>query len=275
MSLNDSKKKKVQVITSRGHVLATYESAREAARRTNIHHSQINHVCAKKESHAKGFVFRHADPQAELNQLSLQELQEAKQSALDLGVDTSVEAGKGGSRQKKVQVVTSQGNVLATYKSAAEAARRTGISRGDISNICLGNRTNAKGFVFRYADPGAELNQLSLAALQESKQSANDLGEEVQHSKASKKRGRSSRLDASGSEEEAEEKEEDSSIICTSCEEGGHEDQLITCSSCLSYYHTFCLEPTSSKVPTTKEGGGAWQCAVCATTKRKRRRTRD
>ena len=68
MSLNDSKKKKVQVITSRGHVLATYESAREAARRTNIHHSQINHVCAKKESHAKGFVFRSADPQAELNQ---------------------------------------------------------------------------------------------------------------------------------------------------------------------------------------------------------------
>ena len=46
-SINDnaSRMKKVQVVTSKGHVLATYESQKEAARRTGIDSSYISAVC--------------------------------------------------------------------------------------------------------------------------------------------------------------------------------------------------------------------------------------
>ena len=72
------KLKKVQVITSKGHVLAVYESQKEAARRTGIYNGYISAVCLGKRELANGFIFRPADPKAELKQLSLEELQEGR-----------------------------------------------------------------------------------------------------------------------------------------------------------------------------------------------------
>jgi hypothetical protein len=137
----------------------------------------ISDVCNGKRTSAKGFIFRHASPDAKLDQLSLDELRRAQRDAIRRGLEQEEEEGdeeeKAGSNinagaksnQKMVQVVSSKGHVLAVYQSQNEAERRVRINRKSISAVCAGKRASTKGFIFQNASPQATLNQLSLDEL--------------------------------------------------------------------------------------------------------------
>ncbi len=53
--------------------------------------------------------------------------------------------------QKIVSQFTRGGELIATYHSAAEAARQTNIHRGDISSTCRGKLKSAGGYVWEFA----------------------------------------------------------------------------------------------------------------------------
>jgi len=78
-------KGKIKVITSQGHVLGVYESRSELQRRTGMKVASISDVCSGKQERYNDFIFRVTDPEAELNQLTLEELQAAKQQAVERG----------------------------------------------------------------------------------------------------------------------------------------------------------------------------------------------
>ena len=53
--------------------------------------------------------------------------------------------------RKKVGKYDKEGNLIATYPSAKEAARQTGLSQGNISSVCRGDKyKTAGGFVWKY-----------------------------------------------------------------------------------------------------------------------------
>lgn len=53
--------------------------------------------------------------------------------------------------RKRVEQLDDDGNVIAAYDSAREAANATGASQGSISNTCLGRQQRAKGYRWRYS----------------------------------------------------------------------------------------------------------------------------
>jgi len=173
---------RVSVVTSQGHVLATYESQVDVFNRTGIDKNSIGQVMSKRALHAKGFIFEAAEPDAELNQLSLDELKEALEGAIERDEHEAcvVESIPLMGRKKKVKVVTSEGHVLAVYDSASDAAVKTGMNAGNITKSCTGRRNNVGDFTFRYADADAENLQLSLEELQEAKKQAIERGEHVE-----------------------------------------------------------------------------------------------
>ena len=52
--------------------------------------------------------------------------------------------------EKPVAQYTISGNLVATYESATDAERKTGISRGGIQRCCVGRYSQAKGYVWKY-----------------------------------------------------------------------------------------------------------------------------
>jgi len=212
MSASEKKRprrKKVSVVTSTGVVLATYESAREAQRRLQIGQSDICQVCLGNQKEAKRFLFIHADAGSELNQLSLEELNEAKRQAVERGdhVET-IENNK----PKRIMVVTSQGACLAVYGSQGEASRKTGINGSQISAVVLGKHGHAKGFIFQLdASDSLPLNPLTLEELCEVKQRAIENGEHDETS-MNKKRKRARRQDSEDEDDEYELQDDDDEL---------------------------------------------------------------
>lgn len=52
--------------------------------------------------------------------------------------------------EKPVAQYTISGTLVATYASATDAERKTGISRGGIQRCCIGRYLQAKGFIWKY-----------------------------------------------------------------------------------------------------------------------------
>jgi len=65
---------------------------------------------------------------------------------LNIGKD----AGK--TTRKPVNQYDLMGNLVASYSSAREAARRTGFSQGNISAVCRGEEKQTHGFIWSYND---------------------------------------------------------------------------------------------------------------------------
>lgn len=53
---------------------------------------------------------------------------------------------------KTVLQYTLNGEFVAEYESTCEASRQTGINQAHISDVCLGKRNKAGGFVFKYKE---------------------------------------------------------------------------------------------------------------------------
>jgi len=175
---------KIHVVTSRGHVLATYASLQDAVDKTGIDHYCISKVCQGRQRTTRGLIFRFASgsgssdafdthththtadntsassitaaattvtstTQAEdvalnLNPLPLNELLEALQAAIDRGEHSLIEAKTSGYK-KKVQVMTSLGQVLAVYESELLAAKRTGSSEELVRQACSIESSGSSG----------------------------------------------------------------------------------------------------------------------------------
>lgn len=52
--------------------------------------------------------------------------------------------------EKPVAQYTMNGTLVATYNSATDAERKTGISRGGIQRCCVGRYSQAKGYIWKY-----------------------------------------------------------------------------------------------------------------------------
>jgi len=52
--------------------------------------------------------------------------------------------------EKPVAQYTMDGILVATYDSATDAERKTGISRGGIQRCCIGRYSQARGFIWKY-----------------------------------------------------------------------------------------------------------------------------
>lgn len=78
-----------------------------------------------------------------------------KNQLLESGIDEQDIIVRGNQRRCRSNVKTvSQydlnGNYIQTYPSLSEAERQTNISRPNISNVCLGNRKSAGGYIWKF-----------------------------------------------------------------------------------------------------------------------------
>jgi len=199
------KMKKVQAVTSQGIVLAVYASAREAEKITKFR--CIGAACRGDQVTSGAFIWNYAPSDAELNKLTLEELQAAKIRAVERGEHVSLPI-ESTSQKRIIQVVTSQGHVLATYKSQGQAARMTGIKDSHISSVCKGKSLQTSGYFFRYGDPGAQINELTSEELQEAREGAIARGEHVLVQKKKRKRAQSA---SDAEDDEVCEEEDDES----------------------------------------------------------------
>jgi len=188
-SMNYTKKGiKAHAVTSKGHVLATYSSANVAGKMlkiTGVRGDKIRDVCLGKRANIKGFIFRDAHDDAELNELSGEELEKAMKDATKRGEHVAVSSAATTSPYGiKASVVTSNGNVIATYSSAKKAGRmlkaRYGIRGDDIRAVCNNKVAHVEGLMFRDADDDAALLELTSAQLQNALDGAIDRGEHVE-----------------------------------------------------------------------------------------------
>ena len=51
---------------------------------------------------------------------------------------------------RQVEQYTLDGDFICVYLSAHEASRKTGISQGNISSVCRGERFTAGGYIWKY-----------------------------------------------------------------------------------------------------------------------------
>jgi hypothetical protein len=63
---------------------------------------------------------------------------------------------------KPVVCLSISGKTIQTYPSIREAARNLAINNGQISNCCIGNKSTAGGFMWRYANEQAALRVVEL-----------------------------------------------------------------------------------------------------------------
>lgn len=80
-----------------------------------------------------------------------------KNQLLESGIDEQDIITRGNQRRCRSNVkVVSQydlnGNYIQTYPSLNEAERQTNISRPNISNVCLGNRKSAGGYIWKFGE---------------------------------------------------------------------------------------------------------------------------
>ena len=167
------------IITSQGHVLAVYSSLTDVSSKTGLDHGSISNVCNGRQHHTKGFFLRFADADKELNPLSIAELNEAIQAAIERGEHTPTVIKN--TLPVKIQVITSKGFVLATYATIIDAATKLNTSDSHIGDACIGKKKSARGFLFRRAvDKDAPVNALNWDELLVARQGAIERGEEDQ-----------------------------------------------------------------------------------------------
>ena len=69
-------------------------------------------------------------------------------------------------------MLTFDGAVHGTFPGSASASRQTGISQGNINEVCTGKRASAGGYVFKYASDLIQELQAQLAASQRREKAA-------------------------------------------------------------------------------------------------------
>lgn len=73
-----------------------------------------------------------------------------KQEEINRKIKDTKKRNQSLSCEKPVAQYTMDGILIATYESATDAERKTGISRGGIQRCCVGRYSQARGFVWKY-----------------------------------------------------------------------------------------------------------------------------
>lgn len=115
---------------AQGVELNRFLSIKDAAKFTGITDTNIRSVCTNYEKGQKlagGFQWRYIEDEGkQLNRQSL--------------------------NKKRVGKFTKNGEKIAEYDSAAEAARQEGVVRDHVSRVCRGERKTLHGFIWKYID---------------------------------------------------------------------------------------------------------------------------
>ena len=117
---------KIYQFNLKGELLNIYNNLDEAVKATKISKSCICSCCLEKAKTAGGFLW------------SYQPLIVIPQK--NLGV------------KKKIAQYTKDGRLIATFESLTDASIQTGISKSNISSVCLNKRKTAGNYIWKYIE---------------------------------------------------------------------------------------------------------------------------
>jgi hypothetical protein len=118
------KSRQVQQLDINGHIIATFESLKEAAEKMQVHSNNISAACNGRNDTCGGFKWKYKDEKDKVsNHIP---------------------------KRKYVEQLDEQSNIIATFRSQAEAAKKLSISIHAIGHACRGTQKAAGGFKFRF-----------------------------------------------------------------------------------------------------------------------------
>ena len=129
LNYEPSNKKPVSQYTLDGELIKTYESASSAAKDLGLNSNNIRKACKGKFKSSGGFLWAYPGEKVVYKQ----------------------------NFRKEVAQYSLEGKLIATYKSGAEAHRKTGISCSQISNCCNNKIELAGGYIWKFYNPDSEL----------------------------------------------------------------------------------------------------------------------
>jgi len=124
-------KKKVYKYDKSGKLIEQFNCLEDAAKTVNATKQSISSACLGKSKLYKGFYWSYQEP-------------------FEPGLDR---------RKKKVFQYTLEGNLVAEYKSVADASRKTGASKTSIAKVCRGEYSKSNGYIWRY-NPKCDENEV-------------------------------------------------------------------------------------------------------------------
>jgi group I intron endonuclease len=107
-----------------GSLVNSYDSLQSAANAVNAAKTSISNVCLGQNKTCKGYYWSYSSHTSPVNLAD-----ERRKTVIQMDLD---------------------GRILSEYKSVAEAARKTGISKTCIARCCRGERENSGGYIWKY-----------------------------------------------------------------------------------------------------------------------------
>lgn len=118
------RKKVFQYELDTGTLVGTYDNLTTASEAINVTKKSISNVCLGIDKTCKGYYWSYAFIERYIPQIDL--------------------------RKKQVIQLSLEGNLLNTFDSASQASKMTGVSKSCITRCCRAERTQSKGFLWRY-----------------------------------------------------------------------------------------------------------------------------
>lgn len=124
-----ARRKAVEQYSLDGQYIATYESVKEAAQKTNSLETAISACCHDRRNYTNDFQWKFVDSNKEIKKI-----EKRKNKIIKV---------------KIIQQIDENNNIVNEFSSIAEAHRQTGISVGNIGECILEKRKTAGGFKWK------------------------------------------------------------------------------------------------------------------------------
>ncbi len=116
-----------------GRYLNTYDSARDAARKTNTDSSSLKQCCNKNHRHANNFIWRYE--------------KDGYAPHVDIDISKEISPKK---NMSPVNQYDLNGRYIRSFSSIKEAASYVNCSKSNIFDAVSGRQNTAKGFIWKY-----------------------------------------------------------------------------------------------------------------------------
>lgn len=127
--------KPVNQYTIDGKFITMFRDAREAERQTGCSYKHISSVCTGKRKTCGGYIWRFANDTQGIK-------------TIDNIINSNEFVGIQGS--KPIARILSNGDIIKTFVSIAEAARFYNINKSGIGNVCKGKLKQTHGMTFKF-----------------------------------------------------------------------------------------------------------------------------